>query len=156
MRLLLACLALAVSTQVSGNTDAFTGEFARSKYVLFCAGCHGYEGEGGGGDGGTPRIQSFTPLVGALLRDPEGRRYMVNVGGVMSAGMSDAETAIVLNYVLNAFGSETLPRDFEPYTTAEVTTERQRPVADPVAMQKKIRARLRARGVKTAEYQWEH
>lgn len=150
---LMACT-LAASAAAAAD-DPMTGEFARSKYVLFCAGCHGYEGEGGGGGGGTPKVSAFVPRVGALLRDPEGRRYLLNVGGVTSAGMSDREAAIVLNYVLRAFGGDSLPADFTPYTAAEVAAERQRPVADPVTMQKGIRTRLRAQNVAVPDYQWE-
>jgi mono/diheme cytochrome c family protein len=127
---------------------------AREKYVLFCAGCHGYEGEGGGGGGGQPHIPSLKPDAGVFLRDRIGRAYLVNVGGVSSAGMSDAETATVLNFVLTEFAGESLPADFKPYTGAEVGALRST-LADPVATRKEIRKRLESRGYKLPPYQWE-
>jgi len=120
---------------------------SRDKYTLFCAGCHGYQGEGAAGGWGARRIASFVDQVGAFLRDRDGRRYLVNVGGVSSAGMTDAETAIVLNYVLNAFGGRSTPNDFKPYTTEEISSLRREAVADPPAMRRQIATRLRKKGV---------
>lgn len=125
------------------------------KYVLFCAGCHGYEGEGGGGGGGTKRIEAFTDKVGLFLKDSEGRKYLVNTGGVSSAGMTDEETAIVLNYVLQNFGGKSTPKDFRPYTTEEITGYRRNPVADPATMRRQIAARLAARGIRLAPSHWD-
>jgi mono/diheme cytochrome c family protein len=124
------------------------------KYVLFCAGCHGFEGEGGGGGGGQPRIPPLKPDAGVFLRDRIGRAYLVNVGGVSSAGMTDAETATVLNYVLTEFASKSLPADFKPYTEAEVASLR-RTLPDPVTTRKEIRKRLESQGYTLPPYQWE-
>jgi len=120
---------------------------SRDKYTLFCAGCHGYQGEGAGGGWGTKGIASFIDQVGQFLRDREGRRYLVNVGGVSSAGMTDADTAIVLNYVLSTFGGRSTPNDFKPYTTEEISSLRRETVADPPAMRRQIATRLRKKGV---------
>jgi len=125
-----------------------TGEVpARDKYVLFCAGCHGYAGEGGGGGGGTRAIAPFVGQVGTFLRDRDGRRYLVNVGGVSSAGMTDAETATVLNYIIGTFGRRSVPADFKPYTASEVAALRRDAVADPPAMRREIATRLKQKGV---------
>jgi mono/diheme cytochrome c family protein len=126
----------------------------QEKYILYCAGCHGFEGEGGGGGGGQPQIPPLKPDAGVFLRDRIGRAYLVNVGGVSSAGMTDAETATVLNYVLTQFASKSLPADFKPYTEAEVASLR-RTLADPVATRRQIRKRLEARGYTLPPYQWE-
>lgn len=126
----------------------------REKYILFCAGCHGFEGEGGGGGGGQPHIPSLKPDAGVFLRDRIGRAYLVNVGGVSSAGMTDAEAAAVLNFVLTEFAGKSLPADFKPYTEAEVASLRST-LADPVATRKEIRKRLESRGYKLPPYQWE-
>lgn len=90
-----------------------------------------------------------------FLRDPVGRAYLVNVGGVSSAGMSSAETAIVLNYILQEMGDQKLPADFEPYSAAEIEALRRRPMDDPVATRKEMRRRLLARGYRLPPYQWE-
>jgi hypothetical protein len=128
---------------------------SRDKYTLFCAGCHGYHGEGAGGGWGTKGIASFIDQVGQFLRDREGRRYLVNVGGVSSAGMTDAETAIVLNYVLGTFGGRSTPNDFEPYTSEEISSLRRESVADPAAMRRQIATRLRKQGIHLYAGYWD-
>jgi mono/diheme cytochrome c family protein len=127
----------------------------REKYILFCAGCHGLDGEGGGGGGGTEPVPPFGPELGVFLRDSIGRAYLVNVGGVSSAGMTSAEAATVLNYILQEFGRPTLPDDFEPYTESEVDAFRKTPLDDPVATRREIRKGLTARGYTLPPYQWE-
>ena len=127
---------------------------ARDKYTLFCAGCHGYAGEGGGGGGGMKRIAPFVDQVGKFLRDRDGRRYLVNVGGVSSAGMTDAETAVVLNYILSNFGRRSTPPDFQPYTAKEIASLRRNAVADPPAMRREISARLKSRGIYLPDGYW--
>jgi hypothetical protein len=79
----------------------------------------------------------------------------VNVGGVSSAGMSSAETAVVLNYILQEMGDQKLPADFKPYTAAEIEALRRTPMDDPVATRKEMRRRLLARGYRLPPYQWE-
>ncbi len=140
----------------SAFQDAALAEVsARDKYTLFCAGCHGYQGEGAGGGWGTKGIASFVDQVGQFLRDRDGRRYLVNVGGVSSAGMTDAETAIVLNYVLGTFGGRSTPNNFKPYTTGEISSLRRETVADPPAMRRQIAARLRKKGVHLYAGYWD-
>ena len=132
-----------------------TSASPREKYILFCAGCHGFDGEGGGGGGGTEPVSPLGRDMGVFLRDPAGRAYLVNVGGVSSAGMTSAETATVLNYILQEFGSPTLPDDFEPYAEAEVEALRKKPLDDPVATRREILKALKARGYTLPPYQWE-
>lgn len=127
----------------------------REKYILFCAGCHGFDGEGGGGAGGMQAVSPLKPDMGVFLQDPLGRAYLVNVGGVTSSGMSSAETALVLNYILQELESQALPDGFEPYTESEVDALRAVPLDDPVATRREIRGRLQARGLSLPPYQWE-
>jgi hypothetical protein len=127
----------------------------REKYILFCAGCHGFEGEGGGGAGGMEPVPPVRSNMGVFLRDRLGRAYLVNVGGVSSAGMTSAETAAVLNYILLELGDQSLPKDFAPYTAEEVDTLRRKPLDDAVASRVQMRRRLQARGYTLPPYQWE-
>jgi mono/diheme cytochrome c family protein len=138
------------------GVEAATSEVgARDKYVLFCAGCHGIEGEGGGGGGGMKRIFPFPPAIGVFLNDPKGRLYLANVGGVTSAGMSDAETAEVLNYILLSFGQSSTPQTFVPYTPDEIRGLRENRVDDPLALRREIGARLRQAGLQLPPYEWD-
>lgn len=146
------CL-LSVTSMASPPTYGDVG--ARDKYVLFCAGCHGVDGEGGGGGGGMKRIAAFTPTVGVFLQDPQGRRYLANVGGVSSAGMSESDAAQVLNFVLLTFGKSTLPASFAPFTPEEIRALRADKVDDPLAIRRQIAARLKRKAVRLPPYEWE-
>jgi hypothetical protein len=128
---------------------------ARDKYILFCAGCHGMEGEGGGGGGGMKRIFPFAPALGVFLNDSQGRAYLANVGGVTSAGMTDVETAAVLNYILLSFGQASLPATFAPYTPEEIRALRASRVHDPLALRREIAARLERVGLQLPPYEWD-
>src|SRR3990170_2012626 len=65
---------------------------AQTLYLLHCSGCNGPDGSG------DPRVDvaPFPDLIGQFLRDPEGRRYVTNVGGVViveTRGCGSAEEA---------------------------------------------------------------
>jgi hypothetical protein len=157
MRAARSALAASVALSVAvACVEAAAGEAgARDKYILFCAGCHGMEGEGGGGGGGMKRISAFPPAIGVFLNDSQGRAYLANVGGVTSAGMSDAETAAVLNYILLSFGQESLPAPFVPYTPEEIRSLRENRVHDPLALRRDIDARLAKVGLRLPPYEWD-
>jgi len=135
--------------------DAAAADVARDKYVLFCAGCHGMDGEGGGGEGGTKKIFPFVPSVGVFLNDPNGRWYLANVGGVTSAGMTASETAQVLNYILTVFGKASLPRNFIQFTAAEMESMRKVRADDPLAIRRGIAARLSSQKIPVPPYEWD-
>ena len=46
--------------------------------------------------------------------------------------MSDADLAAVVNWVLVQFNAETIGKNFQPLTAAEVGSARNRPLLDPV------------------------
>jgi hypothetical protein len=140
---------------VFGANAASAEVGARDKYILFCAGCHGMEGEGGGGGGGMKRIAPFPPAIGVFLNDPQGREYLANVGGVTSAGMTETETAAVLNYLLLSFGQASLSRTFVPYTAEEIRSFRENRVPDPLALRREIDARLEKVGLQLPPYEWD-
>lgn len=147
----LILLALMSCTVRSASAD----DLSRDKYVLFCAGCHGVEGEGGGGEGGTKKIFPFVASVGVFLNDPQGRRYLANVGGVTSAGMTATETAQVLNYILTTFATTSLPADFKPFTASEIDAIRKLRVDDPLVIRRELAARLANRAITLPPYEWD-
>lgn len=124
---------------------------ARTLYLLQCSGCHGADGSG------DPRVEvaPFPDLIGVFLRDPEGRRYITNVGGVMSAGLNDYDTARVLNWLLETFaGTSMPPGGFKKFDAAEVRELRDTRPADAVALRRQIAARLLAEGIRLPNYPW--
>lgn len=151
---LLVALPPGIVAEAGGNggaAEASTGPSPRSLYILYCAGCHGITGMGDGGS----EVPPLPPHVGAFMHDPEGRRYLPNIGGVVSSGLNDHETAQVLNYVLQTWGSTSLPDDFVPFDAAEITEQRRRQrEGDIVALRRAIVERLHARGIETPDYPW--
>jgi mono/diheme cytochrome c family protein len=119
----IATVTIARSAQASG----------KEIFDSHCAVCHQPNGEGVSG--------AYPPLadsVGAYVRVAAGRAYLVHVvsfgmsgaipshgqsyDGVMQswAQFSDAQIAGILNYVLTGLNRAILPRDFKPFTAAEV------------------------------------
>jgi mono/diheme cytochrome c family protein len=124
---------------------------AQTLYLLHCSGCHGPDGSG------DPRVDvaPFPDLIGQFLRDPEGRRYVTNVGGVMSAGLNDHDTARVLNWLIETFAGKSMPAGgFKKFDAAEVRKLRDERPADAVALRRQIAARLMAQGVVLPSYPW--
>lgn len=100
-------------------------------------------------------VPPFPGFIGAFLLDPEGRRYIVNVGGVMSAGLNDRDTARVMNWVLESFSGSSMPvGGFKAFDAAEIRKLRDNRPADAVALRRDIAARLMSRGIKLPNYPW--
>lgn len=94
-------------------------------------------------------IPTFIDSVGSIAATEAGRTYMVHVPGLISADLSPAETADVVNYLLDAWG-EGAP----PFTAEEVARLRAIPVADIVAYRRQVAADLGERGLPIADYPW--
>jgi hypothetical protein len=58
--------------------------------------------------------------LGDFLKAPGGRAYIIEVPGVSLSALSDAQIALVMNWVLGNLNQTRLPRDFTPYTGDEV------------------------------------
>jgi hypothetical protein len=82
--------------------------------------------------------------AGRFLRVPGGREYLARVPGVAQAPLDDAQTAAVLNWVLQRFSRAELPADFTPYTADEVHRLRQTPLEDVEKERAKLLAALAA------------
>ncbi|MBW2243659.1 MAG: hypothetical protein JRH01_16875 [Deltaproteobacteria bacterium] len=93
-------------------------------YVLHCSGCHGLAGHGVPGT--IPTLHG----IGRFGSTPDGRAYLASVPGVAQAPVGDAELAILLNWVLEAF-SDAPPTP--PYSAEEVGRFRSRPLRDTTA-----------------------
>src|SRR5438552_2061097 len=68
--------------------------------------------------------------VGRFLRVPGGREFLVRVPGVAQAPLDDAALAAVLNWMLERFGRDDVPKGVVPYAAAEVGRLRRRPLTD--------------------------
>lgn len=146
-----AVAAVAVAVLLQAHRAAAQGA---ETYAEVCAPCHQADGRG------VPGV--YPPLegrIGAFVRVPEGRAYLVRVlthglfgairvenrpyNGFMPPApqLDDATVAAVLNHVLTELSPKELPADFTPLTAAEVTGYRE-PKASPSQMRKERQALL--------------
>jgi len=115
------------------------GNSPQVNYMLHCMGCHGANGQGSD-RAGVPR---FTNFVGYYTRVPGGRQFLLEVPGASQAPLNDAELAEVLNWVLRTQSGAQLGDDFAPYTEAEVTASRGKPI-DVMAVRAELLAQIKA------------
>jgi hypothetical protein len=115
--------ALAVLVTVAGPRPA-AGFSPAVNFALECQGCHRADGAETPGS-----VPALAGSVGRFLGVEGGRAYLIQVPGVAQAPLDDAALAGVLNWMLERFGGD-LPRDFVPYTAAEVGALRRRPLTD--------------------------
>jgi hypothetical protein len=96
-------------------------ESPQNLYTLNCWGCHRANGEGVAG--------TAPPLTNAadFLRVPGGREYLIRVPGVSQSMLDDADTALVMNWILETFSKGRVPADFQPFTAPEIHHARAEP-----------------------------
>ena len=133
-------LALVAGTAPAADSD----QRNRNHYLLYCSGCHQADGSGRV-DNGIPRMKD---QVGHFLHLPEGRAFLVQVPGTAQSSLSDADTAAMLNWMLQAISAQQMPADFVPYTTEEVTRLRAVPLPDAARTRRLLVEQLRAQGFK--------
>jgi len=117
-------------------------------FVLRCVGCHTFAGI-------SPPLGRIPPLkdvVGHFARTPEGRRYIVNVPGIVGAKLSPAETAGLLNWTIETYGGASLPEDFQPFTAEEVAALREQAPDDVMRLRAKVRELLGEKGYTIGAY----
>lgn len=131
---------LLVMAYLAFAADARADQSLQTLYTLNCSGCHGVRGVGVP-EAGIPNLNEAGRYVGTRL----GREYLIEVPGLSQSRLDDATAARLLNWVLRQFSAASLPRDFEPYTTAEVTGFRANKVSDPKARREAILAELQLR-----------
>ncbi len=102
-------------------------------YLLHCSGCHLPDGTGL-----SPMVPTLHDVIGRMVAEPAGRAYVVRVPGVSQAPIDDKKLTEVLNWMLTEFSSDTLPKNFKPFTVKEVKRARSQLLADPL----KYRAEL--------------
>ena len=131
--------------QVAARTDAPSvaeTTSVRSLWVVHCAGCHGVNGAGTRA-GNVPDMRG----VGAFLRVPGGRAFVISVPGVMGSGLDDRQVADVTNWVLATIARASVPEGHRPYDAAEVARARATPLVDVAAVRGRLVASARERGI---------
>jgi mono/diheme cytochrome c family protein len=117
-------------------------QLAWQNWTLNCQGCHRMDGTGS--DTTAP---SLAGTVAKFLWVPGGREYLIRVPGVATSGLSDADLADVLNWMLWRFDKEHLPATFKPFTAAEIAPLRTQPLRlEASAMRSDLLRRAEAGG----------
>ncbi|MDN7467934.1 cytochrome c [Burkholderia orbicola] len=141
--LLVAAAAGAFAAPASARADgAADAALARQHWVLNCMGCH--TATGGGIPGKVPPLANS---LGYFTHLPGGREYVMRVPGASNSALSDRELADVLNWVLTTMNRDALPRDFKPYTAAEVAAHRRPALSDVATVRAGLVRALQARGI---------
>jgi cytochrome c553 len=117
-------------------------ERARIDFLLHCSGCHRQDGTGNPEQG----IPNLVGQIGHFQRLPEGREFVVQVPGMLSAGLPDDRAAAVANYMTRRYAGDSLPADFRPYTADEAKRARETRPADILAKRAAIYRKLLRRG----------
>jgi cytochrome c553 len=133
---------LALALSLPAAADANADRRAHLDYILHCSGCHEMNGAGHPAIG----IPDFREQVGHYLRLPEGRAYLLQVPGLINAGLADERAAAVTNYVLTQFSGASLPADFQPLSADEARRSRETRPADILTQRHKLYVDLNAMG----------
>ena len=139
----------ALGSDEGAGSRSLAGLSPQTLYLLRCSGCHRPDGQGAVSAGVPP----FAGFMGPLTRDPMGRTYVTHVPGIAGSGLSDAQVAGVLNYVLDHLSAEDAERR-RRFTEAEVRSLRAQSVPDVVAYRRGVVARLARQGVPANAYPW--
>ena len=67
------------------------------------------------------------------MRTQESRRYLANVPGIVNSGLSNDETAALINWVVKTYGGKSVPQKWTPFDGAEIEALRREPPPDIMA-----------------------
>jgi hypothetical protein len=137
-----ASLVLLAGMSASAPAAQPASERGRIDYVLHCSGCHALDGTGVE-EKGIPQVKD---RIGYFLRFPEGRAFLLQVPGLLAAGLSDERAAGVTNWMIEYFAGVSLSPEFTPYTAEEARRYRLSKPADIPGTRKALEAKLREVG----------
>lgn len=121
---------------------------AYKDYMLNCAGCHRYDGEGVG----RSAVPSFRDSIGLFTRSQAGREYMIRVPGSAQSLLGNAELAAVLNWMVAMYSPDQLTVDFKPFTANEVGASRPYRFDNVVIARRQISESLGRQGLHLSPY----
>jgi cytochrome c5 len=130
-----SCAAIAAAQERSDRR-------ATVDYMLHCSGCHGMDGSGAPAQG----IPDFRNQIGHFQRLPQGRAFLMQVPGLLNAGLPDDRRAAVTTWLVRTFAGPSLAPDFQPYTAAEARLYRESRPADIAGTRKRLYDELLAAG----------
>jgi mono/diheme cytochrome c family protein len=138
-------VALAIMLALTASVAPARAGSPAELYTLNCWGCHQAHAEGIPGT--VPRLAHS---MAYFLSVPGGRAFLVQVPGVANSSLDDKQTAAVLNWLMVTFNKQELPKDFKPYTGAEVARLRAHPLLDVKQTRIKLARKIAAQGHQVA------
>jgi len=102
-------------------------------YQVYCMGCHLADGSGA-----ADRVPSMRRTLVKFSALPEGREFLVRVPGAAQAPLSDADLAILMNWMVRNLSELPVPADFVEYTAAEVGRVRHQPLVKVVDLRREL------------------
>ncbi|WP_109480928.1 cytochrome c [Paraburkholderia sp. C35] len=142
-RLLIACAATVAPPSPAHAEGAADATLAQQHWVLNCMGCH--TATGGGIPGKVPPLANS---LGYFEHLPAGREYVMRVPGASNSALTDQELADTLNWLLTTMNRDALPKDFKPYTAAEISAHRRPAFSDVATVRAGLIRNLHERGIK--------
>ena len=112
------------------------GARAKFNYQMLCQGCHTPDGSG---KKSVPELKGF---IGNFLATQEGREYLIKVPGAANSALDDKELAEVMNWIIVEMGQDSVPKNMQPYTGAEVGKYRADSLFEVIEYRKAIISRL--------------
>lgn len=140
--------AYAQTAPAAANEAYVLSADAYKDYMLQCAGCHRYDGEGVD----RRSVPSFRNSIGLLSRLPAGRAYMIRVPGAAQSHLSNAELAGVLNWIVATYGPQQSLIDFSPFTAGEVGASRPYRFDNVVPIRQELSRQLSVLGYELSTY----
>ena len=119
---------------------------AQRNYMLHCMGCHLSDGRGAADKG----VFDMRDTLGRFLALPGGRAFIVQVPGVMNSGLSDLETAQLMNWLLSTISHATVPPGTSPYVAEEIAQYRRTRPVDITASRRLLIEKMNASGAPVA------
>jgi hypothetical protein len=117
-------------------TCVATAHDVETNYRLYCMGCHVEDGSGLEG-----KVPSMRGTLVPLSMQPDGRRFLVQVPGVAQSPLSNAEIALLLNWMI-ANLAEKKSADVAAFTEQEVARYRANRLLNVRATRAELTTRL--------------
>ena len=129
-------------------SPALAGEKGQYLYTLHCSGCHVRDGSGSP-EGRIPRLAG---QIGHFMKLPDGRRFVLQVPGVMNSGLANAQIETLMNWMVPHFAGASLDGNFVPYAPDEIKAARKNRPGDIFAARRKVVAELEKQGIVIEDY----
>lgn len=147
-RALLGAAMLVLMLGLTVSPQRARAESPAYQYALNCLGCHTLEGV-------SPPLGRIPPLrdvVGHFTRTDQSRYYLINVPGIKDSGINDAETSALLNWLVETYGGDSVPQEWQRFEPAEIAALRRRRPNDIMAVRAQVREELSALGFDIGYY----